>query len=709
MADTLPAIVHEMPPLPPKAVVPGDALPLKTDPPRLVRIKNYVQSLSASLGTKIDFKVWIVRDMYLKPLCELEHGWFFAGNCYVILNTRSRGKSVYSDVSVWIGSKAMDIDIGHAIFKAQEMRECTVIGLKNCAIHKETQFNETQLFLENFKYLRYTHGERFHVPGNPSRKRLGEIPSKLLYQNTFGPLLSKPTLKQASKKSQMHGNTFIARMVDKLPALNNNPPPKTAGTTNLADIVLYMSTMVAQQNAQIEADLQQKREIEAAQERFAAKVAKSNSDSQHPLLYAFSRVPYNQCVLPETLQKLQMHAPALFRIHRAASVRAEASRASIVIEEIILSKDFETAVEPDPDADDDDNEEEGDKPPTATRLPPLMPGQQERVLPRGWKIWDKRFKPDKEGVYVFEGDGYLWIFGNGCHAAAPTVPAVSNNTAILPQLVAAKVDTGLLSAAGPGMGRPSFDVGVVRQPPIEASTAGANSNNTSGGTVNAGNLAEKSDAEVERILAFEWAKEVARIRGHGKFETIDETDALVNKLWISLGVKANSLFNELTASEQRLNEWETEKEEELEWLREQEDNDGDDSKPTTRSSNKTARDPTSFFSKAQILPSANTPILYKLINGHRAGTPTIEEVERGIVRKEHLSNNQVHFLDVGNRLFVWVGSLCDAAEQSDSLMIGQEFLIKNGMSTATPITGLVEKGENEAFAECFNGEDGEMN
>ncbi|KAJ3226941.1 hypothetical protein HDU81_007000 [Chytriomyces hyalinus] len=697
MADTLPAIVHEIPTLPPRTVVSGISLTPKTDPPRLVRIKNSVQSLSASLGTKMsDFKVWIVRDMYLKPLCELEHGWFFAGNCYVIL----KRKSVYSDVFVWIGSKAMDIDIGHAIFKAQEMRE--FIGLKNCAIHKETQFNETQLLLENFKYLRYTHGERFHVPGNPSRKRLGGIPAKLLYQNTYDALLSK---KQASKKPQWHGNTFIARMVDKLAETNN---PKTRGTTNMANVVLYMSTKVAQQHAQIDADLQQKREIEAAQDRFAAKVAKSNSDSQHPLLYAYSRVQYNQYVLPETLQNRQMDAPALFRIHRAASVRAEASRAGIVIEEITLSKDFETAVEPDPDAtEDEDNEEDEDKPPTATRLLPLMAGQQDRVLPKGWKVWDNRFKPDKEGVYVFEGDGYLWVFGHGCHATAPTVPAVSNNSTALPPLVAAKVDTGLLSVPGPGVGRPSFDAGVVRQPPVEAPTTGVNSNNSNGVTVNPGSLAEKSDAEVERILAFEWAKEVARVRGHGKFEIIDETDVLVNKLWISLGIKANSLFNELTASEQRMNEWEAEKEEELEWLREQEQE--DDSKPKTGPRNKTACDPTSFCSKAKILPSSNTCILYRLISGNRAGTPDIEEVERGVVRKEHLSNNQVYFLDVGNRLFVWVGSLCDTAEQSDCLMIGQEFLMKNGMSTVTPITGLVEKGENEAFAECFNEEDGEMN
>ncbi|KAI8608591.1 hypothetical protein BC830DRAFT_1233920 [Chytriomyces sp. MP71] len=648
-----------------------------------------------------DLKVWIVRDMYLKPLCELEFGWFFAGNCYVILNasTRPRGKTLYSDVFAWIGSKAMDSDIGFALHKASEIR--SYVGLKNCAVHKESQDCETSLLLENFKYLRYTYGERFHIPGHPSRKKVTEMHTTEPHLVTLR-RRNKAFKYQEATSTPLLANVYIpqhlgqrssrfSRLIQQQQQLaSDKSVPKL---TSLFDIVIQASKKSVQDANRVLT--QQKLQLDQATLRAANLLSKSNGDSQHPLLY-----PASGSVAPYTFfQPAHVILPAggrphLFRIHAARKVRPEAlGSRCVVIEEIRLSRDFVSAVEPDPEADEED-EEEG-KPPTATRLPEGTG----RVLPTGYRIWDKRFEPSEEGVYVLEGTGFLWVFGAGVKAAG-----VGSHERFPVLSVPAKVDTGLapqgrlsLGSVGNSVRRSTMDVtgaGLVGDSAF--STGGQLGSNTIVAVIG-----DRSDADIERTSAIEWAREVAQVRGHGKLECIDESDIIINKLWISLGVKTKSLRNELTVSERALNEWERDKEDEA-----QEDSQEEDQVTLTAQKQKAAdlilkyRDPVPYFSRIK-LQARHEPVLYRTISGSPINALEYEEVERGVIKKADLTNDHIFFLDIGNRVFVWVGRLCEGWEQEDCLLIGQEFLIKHRMPLNTPITGLVEKGENELFVGCF--------
>ncbi|KAJ3291978.1 hypothetical protein HDU79_001848 [Rhizoclosmatium sp. JEL0117] len=628
-----PIIVLEGPPPVLPSITATDAVPLISR--NAARVKRYVASLYSAAGQKTEMKVWIAREMTLKLVCELEYGWFFNKNSYVIVNSRRRGTSQYTDIFVWIGAEASEIDVGHAFFKGREIRE--YIGLQNCAFHKEHQHTESTLFLSHFKYLRYTNGDRFQIP-----------------PNAFNQAHLLATFQKANP------------VIDTATALSATPETPS-GKLNFAEAVLFAKSLSSQRQQR-----QTEYMAEAITQRYMT--APTNPPSQQEaLLYAHDAPPfwiYNQTILPQT-------RPHLFRVHRASRVRKNASSESIVLEQITLSKDFETDVPPLEEGEEEDEDEAASKPPTANRL---LDG---RVVPEGWKVWSaKGFQVVREGVYVFEGVGFVWVFCGGGDGGSVGVVKNEGST------VNAKVDSGLNTNNGTSPERSNLEISSI-------GTGGA--------------FSQKSDLEVEKAVAMEWAKEVAAVRGHGKVEFIDDKDIIINKIWITLGIPTKNLLNDLTASEVRLDVWQKEKEEEaLENMEEVLDEDGNPVVPPPHNSWR-YKDKTPFFHQEIAKPDPYIEqvdgfVLYRATETNIVRSLEYFEVERTVLYRSHLNSTGVFFLDAVSQVFVWVGSKCPEWLRRDSVTLGQEFLIKQKRLPTTPVTGLVEMGENEEFVSYFTEE-----
>ncbi|KAJ3028246.1 UNVERIFIED_CONTAM: hypothetical protein HDU68_002114 [Siphonaria sp. JEL0065] len=634
------------------------------------RIKRYVTSLYPSAGQKSELKVWIAREMTLKLLCDLENGWFFTHNCYVVVNGRKRGNAQYTDVFVWIGAYANEADIGQVLYKGKEIRE--YIGLTNCAIHRELQHAESTLFLSNFKYLRYTHGDRFHIP---------------------------------SKLTKQHNQDLL---LPKLPIFK-----ETANRFSRVEAVIYATTLSNQRAQEILSQHQQ-----FLQESVVRNYITTSGTQQ--LIYPHDSSPhwiYNQFSMMQT-------RPYLFRIHRASKIRHNAENTSVVIEQIALSKDFETAVEPPEDGNgDDDDDEDENKPPIATNLSNVGGDASTRVIPKGWKIWGcKDFVPDKDGVYVLEGVGFVWVFCGGGNGNTWNVSGGLRNAVSAMNINApAKVDTGLNAGVGNNaLGVPSggggglgiLGAGVT---PRDSQRSVLDTNGNGPASIISCipiPLSQKSDLDMEKCVAMDWAKEVAAARGHGKVEPIDDSDIIINKIWISLGIRTKNLANELTVSEQRLDVWQSDKEQEAREKLESAEG-FDPESPPAKPVDKTVffKDKTPFFHEEKQLyvdpcnDNEGHIVLYKAIQSNLVHCMEYFEVERDILYKGHLSSTGVYFLDAGAHVFVWVGCKCDEWDRTNSLLIGQKFLIKQRKPYTTTLTGLVEMGENEDFAAYFDVEE----
>ncbi|KAI9351292.1 hypothetical protein BDR26DRAFT_850813 [Obelidium mucronatum] len=631
------------------------------------RVKRFVSSLYHSAGQKSEMKVWIAKDMSLKLLCDLESGWFFTHNCYVIVNGRKRGNSQYTDVFCWVGAFANETDIGHVLFKGKEIRE--YIGLTNCAIHKESQHSESTLFLSNFKYLRYTYGDRFRIPSKIINSQFQEIPKIPTFNAT--------------------ANRF-SRVV-----LTGTEPKSPSKLSHFAEAVIYATTLSNQRAQELQSQQQQ-----YLQESIVRNYLTNATGTQ--LMYAHDSSPhwiYNQLSIPQT-------RPYLFRIHRANKIRWNAENTSVVIEQVPLSKDFETAVEPPEDGDDDeDDDEDGNKPPTATNLPHLGDNGS-RVIPKGWKIWGcKEFVPDQEGVYVLEGVGFVWVFcGGGNGGVWGPVGGLRNAVSAMNVSAPAKVDTGL-GGGGGGLGVPGPR--VTQQSTLDVSGTGPSLPASIPVP-----LSQKSDLDLEKCVALDWAKEVAACRGHGRVEAIDDSDIIINKIWISLGIPCKNLLNNLTNSETRLDEWEKDKEQEQLDKLAAEFGEVDPETMPTKPIDKSLlfKDKTPFFHEEK--PLGTDPysddngaiILFKALPTNLVRGMDYVEIERNILYRGHLSSTSVYFLDAGARVFVWVGSKCDEYDRANSILLGQKFIIKQRKAQGTIITGLVELGENEEFVSLFTEE-----
>jgi len=69
--------------------------------------------------------------------------------------------------------------------------------------------------------------------------------------------------------------------------------------------------------------------------------------------------------------------------------------------------------------------------------------------------------------------------------------------------------------------------------------------------------------------------------------------------------------------------------------------------------------------------------------------------------KNLLDSSDVFVLDVGHEVIAWVGSKSSAGEKKNALQFAQAYVTKNGKNPATPVTRILEGGENEIWNSFF--------
>jgi gelsolin len=76
---------------------------------------------------------------------------------------------------------------------------------------------------------------------------------------------------------------------------------------------------------------------------------------------------------------------------------------------------------------------------------------------------------------------------------------------------------------------------------------------------------------------------------------------------------------------------------------------------------------------------------------------TTEVATGNAVNKGHLSSDDIFLLDVGSQIFVWIGKGSSPQEKKSGLQIAVNYIAKNQLPEATPISRILEGGENAEF------------
>jgi len=84
------------------------------------------------------------------------------------------------------------------------------------------------------------------------------------------------------------------------------------------------------------------------------------------------------------------------------------------------------------------------------------------------------------------------------------------------------------------------------------------------------------------------------------------------------------------------------------------------------------------------------------------GELTTEEVASGSVKRDLLNSDDVFIFDTVGEVYVWIGTGASAGEKSKGLSIAQNYLSKAGKPAWTPISRILEGGENETFEANFD-------
>lgn len=148
-----------------------------------------------------------------------------------------------------------------------------------------------------------------------------------------------------------------------------------------------------------------------------------------------------------------------------------------------------------------------------------------------------------------------------------------------------------------------------------------------------------------------------------------------------MGVPCQNLQNKLTQSEQRLDLWQKEKEEErLESIEEELDGNGNAvTKPVDVSY--MFRDKTSYFHFENVCNYGDEfqgVAIYKATETNLVRSLEYIQIARNTLRKDHLSAIGVFFLDTPSRIFVWIGSKCPHWQHDCCILFGQvESLLSN--------------------------------
>jgi len=70
--------------------------------------------------------------------------------------------------------------------------------------------------------------------------------------------------------------------------------------------------------------------------------------------------------------------------------------------------------------------------------------------------------------------------------------------------------------------------------------------------------------------------------------------------------------------------------------------------------------------------------------------------------RNQLDPNDVFILDTGAEVFAWIGKGASKAEKKTAMQYAQEYLKKYNRPAFTPISRILQGGENEVFEACFD-------
>jgi len=93
------------------------------------------------------------------------------------------------------------------------------------------------------------------------------------------------------------------------------------------------------------------------------------------------------------------------------------------------------------------------------------------------------------------------------------------------------------------------------------------------------------------------------------------------------------------------------------------------------------------------------PVLNRLSDS--SGKFAFNEVGRGRLTKRLLASDDVFILDTGAQIYAWIGKQTTPNERKFAVQYAQEYLHNHNLPPQTPITRILEGGENEVFQISF--------
>jgi len=84
------------------------------------------------------------------------------------------------------------------------------------------------------------------------------------------------------------------------------------------------------------------------------------------------------------------------------------------------------------------------------------------------------------------------------------------------------------------------------------------------------------------------------------------------------------------------------------------------------------------------------------------GKEEFKKVQEGKIEKKNLKSEDAFIVDVGAEVFVWVGKGASVTEKAKALKYAQSYLTNEKRPNWTPITRLIEGGENDNFLRHFD-------
>lgn len=126
------------------------------------------------VGQEAGLLIWRIEQMEVKAIPRSEHGNFYNGDSYIVLNTKeTKSGRLEWDIHFWLGEETSQDEAGAAAIKSVELDD--VLG-GSPVQHREVQGHETGLFLSYFKKgIRYLKGgvkSGFHHVEDEIVKRL---------------------------------------------------------------------------------------------------------------------------------------------------------------------------------------------------------------------------------------------------------------------------------------------------------------------------------------------------------------------------------------------------------------------------------------------------------------------------------------------------------------------------------------------------------